>query len=117
MTKTTKMMNFQDGIKEICEGMTVVTYNPSNSRHGTSEVTVEKVGNKLVSVSGRRSFYLETGREKTEYTASIMFSSLAAYEEYQKQAKLISSVRDYLRNCQLTYEQAQKVVEVLNLKF
>jgi hypothetical protein len=112
-----KIMNFSDGPREIKEGMTVAITNGQDGSHlRISEYKVLKVGRDLVTLNhGGRKFYLETGREQTNYTRGYIYSSLAAYQEMKKQNTYISNVKSILRNVDLSYMEAQAVAEVLNL--
>jgi hypothetical protein len=111
-----KIMNFVDGPKEITEGMQVVVTNGDSGSHFRfSETKVEKVGRDLVTLDNRLKFYLETGLQQTDYAKGKIYSSLAAYQEITNQRKLIRHVELHLRNRKLTFEEAQKLMELLNI--
>jgi len=112
-----KTMKFVDGVKEISEGMTVVLTNGASGRFRMREAIVEKVGRELATIGGTR-FYLETGKEQTEYTSGAVYSSIAAYNDYTVKMKLISSVKSHIYKIDFTmsYEQAQEIAKILNIK-
>ena len=112
-----KMMKFGDGLKEIKVGMTVyVTNGQSGSHFRVREDIVEKVGNSLVSLAhSSNKFYLDTGREQSNYVAGTIYSSLEAYQEIKAQAETIFKVNQALSSQKLSYQQAVQIAEILGL--
>lgn len=114
-----KIMNFADGPQEVSVGMKVVHSNGQGGRHfRLSETEIEKVGNKLITLKNGTKWYLEDGRMQTEYTSGSIYSSKAAFEKAIAEGKVIDTVKTQLRSYGygMTYEQAIKIAEILNLK-
>jgi hypothetical protein len=112
-----KVMKFQDGSHTVEVGMLVLCDNgQSGSHYRVDETTIEKVGNKLVTLKNRRQFYLD-GKEKTDYAGGLIYSSKAAYDQYQMERRVINKVLNSIRYTKhvLTYEQAVKIAEILNV--
>jgi hypothetical protein len=113
-----KIMAFADGSKEIFEGMVVAVTNGDSGKHlRVSTIEVTKVGREFVSLGSRGLKYnLVTGREKTDYVSGRIYSSMDAYNEYKKQESVINKVQSYLRNCQLSFEQAKQIATALKIQ-
>lgn len=118
----TKIMNFQDGPKEVHVGMKCFSTNGQSGQYHKREhhYEVESIGNKLVTMKGGDKFYLETGRKQTEYSWGILYSSKEAYQEECRRSQVIEKVCDafdFRQRHKITYDQAIKIAEILGLKF
>jgi len=115
-----KIMKFADGAKEVEVGMQVVYSNGQSGRHHhmLNESTVEKIGNKLVTLKDGSKFYLEDGTKQTEYTSGRLYSSKEEYDLSVKRAELIHTVerrvKDY--SFHMTYDQAIKIAKIIGLE-
>lgn len=114
-----KMMKFRDGPQLVYVGMKVFSSNGQGGSHfRLEEAVIEKIGNKLITLSNRDQFYLENGQKKSEYTWGGLYSSKAAYDKMTAEAKVINRVQYELSRAwhnNMTYEQAIKVAEIMNL--
>jgi hypothetical protein len=111
-----KTLKFVDGIKEVYEGMKVVTTNGQDGHHlFVHETKIEKIGREYITLSDGRRFSLETGKEKTIYAGGKIYTSREAYNTAKNQAQFIYEVSTKLRDIlsRLTYEQAVKFDKVL----
>lgn len=110
------MMKFVDGIKEIKVGQIVVYSNGQGCRnYRLIESTIEKIGNKLITLKNRDKFYLKDGSKKTIYVSGLLFSSKEAYDLYTEQNQFIIRVEQKLRgySFRMTYEQAVSISKII----
>jgi len=112
------MMNFADGLKEITEGMQVAYDKGKSGRHlHVIQSTVTKIGNKFVTLDNGDKFYIENGKQQTEYVSGELYSSIEAYQESKMQDKVIREVQSRLRDVRLTYPQALEFQKLLDIHF
>jgi hypothetical protein len=111
---------FRDGLQPICVGQTVYVTNGQTGHHfRLDECVVKKIGRSLVYFKGRREpFYLATGYEKTGYARGSVYSSMDAYEHYNKEVRVIREVKAYIGDYvnALNYDQAVQIAHILGIE-
>lgn len=114
--KKEKLMNFGDGLKPIKIGQTVLCTNGQSGSHKRAyESTVKTIGSKLVTIDNGTKFYLDSGREQSEYVSGCIFSSLKEYERVQNEDRIIGIIwyemtrRSYNS---LSIEQALEIAKI-----
>ena len=114
-----KIFKFRDGDAPIKEGQMVVVTNGQGGRHfQANEALVEKVGRDLIHIGRHGSWFLKTGRKKTDFTSGSVYSSMEAYLRVSKEEGFIEQVRSRLQGYgfKMSYEQAQQISKILGLE-
>lgn len=114
------MFKFMDGVQGIHIGQMVYLYE-GNRRSSGQDVVIQKIGRDLITVgypSGREiaQFYMVTGKQKTVYAGSVLWSSQAAYMEAMKRDEAVNKVYtliDRRFSHKISYEQAVKILAIL----
>lgn len=118
-----KTFKFGDGTREVKVG-DIVYMAPRERRDYGRDMVIQKVGRDLITIgyelNGRDAaqFYMEDGKQKTDYMGTTLYSSKAAYDEAVRQSQLIGKVTEHFRGYQnrITYEQAVKIAAILGIQ-
>ena len=119
MGKTSIMFNFTDGAKEVKVGDSFITVGRyyQSSGYTFHNYTVEKIGSKLVTANrGCSKFIAETGKLQSDYSTDPTFSSMAAFEIYQKEQIVIQFLQKRLGyGCKMSLGQARQIAAILEI--
>lgn len=117
-------MNFADGPKEMKIGDTFFTTSPYRNKELGESRVLTAIGNKYIkgvisdgrSTYGEQEYQIADGKQKTDYSAGYAYSSQEAYERYKKERLYVRELEIVLSRSRMSYEQAVKIAEILNIK-
>lgn len=112
----TVLFHFVDGVKEVKVGDIFISVN-SSRRSGITNQKIEKIGNKLITCS-RSKFYIENGKQQSEYSADNAYSSVEAYNRIVEENTFIRKVHNQISGygCKISFEQAKQINEIMGFK-